>query len=773
MCLAVILFQCQEHDLVSPSQEVQPLSAELSSANAPLTYATGATFFVSPTGNDGSGSGSSSSPWKTLRHAVSRVAPNQGHTIQLAAGTYVESGVISIPPGINVNGAGRSATIIKAASSMYYNPANPGYATDRYLISLTSGGQENGNQSLSNFMVDGDNKKLHGGIFVRKRNNVLIQNVRVQYTNFNGIWLWEVNNSKMKAVALLNCSWGSNGWSSGALNLGAINKLEVDQLDVNESTGYGVKAIGPSGNNPITELKLHDSRVSVHPVGLWNAGSAPNIAIELWSVHLVRCEIYNSYVDNTISLVNSNPPAATGITSIRVHHNTLDMETRAKGAGYGVELTLNDAEIDHNYFLKGTNGIANWDNAVRNWSIHHNVFYGLAGTYPGEVVRSQRSGLHHVKLYNNTIEFAGTKTMNVIGLYGGSSDNIDVRNNLVINSNTSYSYYQNKFLHLEGGATNSAMTIHNNLLNNVNTSNLSVSTLLSCIVSSVLPSGAINKTGSKPDPYYLPTSGSSLVDRGVYVGFEFNGSAPDIGAYESGSPNVMPAVSLSAPAAGASFAAGTAINIAASATDANGSIAKVEFYQGSTKLGEDTSAPFSFSWSGAQVGSYNITARAIDNQGGATTSAARNITVTSGVGGATLIFDASQAGLSGKMVMGTDPQAGYYFHIPDGNGVNWTLPALSNAKVWYNLQSGGTYHVWARVKAVNGGGFHVYDGRGRWTTWNCGVQPEWKWVKVSQSGSPVAFNLTSGTNEIQFAFYEDNVLLDKFLITNNLSFVPN
>jgi chitinase len=57
-------------------------------------------------------------------------------------------------------------------------------------------------------------------------------------------------------------------------------------------------------------------------------------------------------------------------------------------------------------------------------------------------------------------------------------------------------------------------------------------------------------------------------------------------------------------------------------------VAKVEFFNGSTKLGEDTTAPYAFTWSGVAAGTYTLTARATDNVGAVTTSAAARITVT-------------------------------------------------------------------------------------------------------------------------------------------------
>jgi hypothetical protein len=71
------------------------------------------------------------------------------------------------------------------------------------------------------------------------------------------------------------------------------------------------------------------------------------------------------------------------------------------------------------------------------------------------------------------------------------------------------------------------------------------------------------------------------------------------------------------------------VNLAATASDSDGTVTKVEFFNGTTKLGESTSAPYTFSWSGVGAGSYTLTARATDDAGGVTTSAPVSITVTS------------------------------------------------------------------------------------------------------------------------------------------------
>jgi hypothetical protein len=98
--------------------------------------------------------------------------------------------------------------------------------------------------------------------------------------------------------------------------------------------------------------------------------------------------------------------------------------------------------------------------------------------------------------------------------------------------------------------------------------------------------------------------------------------------------NEPPTVALNQPAAGTSFALGASIAIAAIADDTDGTVARVEFYAGTSKVGEDSQAPYEVSWSSAPVGTHSLTAVAVDDDGAETTSMARSITVTgSGQGG--------------------------------------------------------------------------------------------------------------------------------------------
>lgn len=91
--------------------------------------------------------------------------------------------------------------------------------------------------------------------------------------------------------------------------------------------------------------------------------------------------------------------------------------------------------------------------------------------------------------------------------------------------------------------------------------------------------------------------------------------------------NVAPTVSMTAPAANATFVAPAAMTLSATAADSDGTIASVAFYKGTTLLGTATTAPYNYSWSGVAAGTYSITTKATDNAGAVTVSAPLTVTV--------------------------------------------------------------------------------------------------------------------------------------------------
>jgi regulation of enolase protein 1 (concanavalin A-like superfamily) len=126
----------------------------------------------------------------------------------------------------------------------------------------------------------------------------------------------------------------------------------------------------------------------------------------------------------------------------------------------------------------------------------------------------------------------------------------------------------------------------------------------------------------------------SSVPAGSYtltaVAFDLDGgqaaSTPVAVTVQAG-PNQPPAVALTSPANGATFREPATITLTAAASDPENRLARVEFFRNGTLLGTDSSSPYSFTWSSVPAGSYTLTARAFDADGGQTTSAAASVTV--------------------------------------------------------------------------------------------------------------------------------------------------
>jgi len=98
--------------------------------------------------------------------------------------------------------------------------------------------------------------------------------------------------------------------------------------------------------------------------------------------------------------------------------------------------------------------------------------------------------------------------------------------------------------------------------------------------------------------------------------------------FTSSGTSPVPVVSITSPSDGQTFTAPASVNITANASVNGGSITNVEFYNGTVKLGEDVTSPYSFAWNNVPAGNYTLTAKAIDNAGGSATASV-NIIVTS------------------------------------------------------------------------------------------------------------------------------------------------
>jgi len=96
--------------------------------------------------------------------------------------------------------------------------------------------------------------------------------------------------------------------------------------------------------------------------------------------------------------------------------------------------------------------------------------------------------------------------------------------------------------------------------------------------------------------------------------------------------NVPPTVSITNPVNGDEIPEGTTLTVSANANDTDGTVTRVEFFDGTTSIGVRTSAPYSISVSNLSLGSHTLKAIATDNENATGTSAIVSITITPGSG---------------------------------------------------------------------------------------------------------------------------------------------
>jgi hypothetical protein len=146
-------------------------------------------------------------------------------------------------------------------------------------------------------------------------------------------------------------------------------------------------------------------------------------------------------------------------------------------------------------------------------------------------------------------------------------------------------------------------------------------------------------------------------------------------ALESAPKGLPPTVTLTSPATGAKFASGASINLAATAFDPDGTIKRVEFYEGGNKIGEAATSPYTFAWSNAKDGRYVVTAKAIDNTDNQGVSTEVDITVGSPPPVITFVIGALPGNGSETAIMNRLRAAGFVVTAVDDDSA---LPAGIN-----------------------------------------------------------------------------------------------
>lgn len=532
--------------------------AEFKNGYVKKPFSNGTIYYVSSKkGFDAGGRGSSAAPFKTIAYAVTKVKPSRNNTIYLYPGTYVENSAIVIPPGVNLKGSGAQNTIITSGGALP-TPGIDQTSSDwklRFngsLIQLVSStynnditvrldtsskimGAANGNQTLSGFTIDGNNRQIKVGVWVQNRDNVTMHDVVIRNFKMRGA-VFAKGDMKpdvplpegdwMHNTNIYNCVFQNSGAdlkdeSLGNLCLAGLDGANIHHITIHEDKGYGIKFIF---YGHFRNLKIHDCDITVPESDpLW----VEDISIELWNLSYNN-EVYNIRCNNWCSFVNQvrfndYEPTAIHPINLKVHHiRLINMQGISKKES--LECALSGVEIYDNYFQDKGLGVAIWGGAgwgggiqLHDITIRNNIFVNLKrspsfafGNSAGVFIPDP---VNNIKIYNNVFDRMG----NAIQLNGKG---FKISNNVFINTAR------------EDVAGGTDVLFTNNLKyatdpeKNYFTGNVSGA-------SNVNGDPGFQYKGLRWDSYYKPCCAKSLVvDKGINVGLPYTGSASDIGRWE-------------------------------------------------------------------------------------------------------------------------------------------------------------------------------------------------------------------------------------------------
>lgn len=507
-----------------------------------------ATFFVSTTGNDDTGDGSSARPWRTLFKATSTVSMN-GALIKVLAGVYTESQTSNVAVGVSIEGEGDS-TVIQSSLSADWTP----------ILSLSSTIEGTaGDQHISNLKLDGQHLTTFWAVRVIGRSNVSIHHCTIVDFNDRGV-MFDGRTDNMPAApttfathnrfhhnTVHNCAaynLPTGIYGRGALNIGGQDGMVIHDNVITQTerpAGYNGWPIKYDLDGYLRGVRIYNNVLTKNLyVGNYGGDNDWDFAIELWN-GLGGNEIYGNTIQGAVDLVNSYK--TTYEHSFWVHDNLFTQPTLNDHFQDGIifEQTALSPLVENNVFDHVSGGIVLFiesfpgksvANDLSDVRIRRNLFSNigrnLGNQNNGFAINVQGSDtatftFDGLFIDNNTVVAApGNAPWEGIqlGLYG-TIHNVRVANNSVSGG------FADAWLYVGATTVADGLTIeHNNSFGNQsNNGPRLLGSGTAPVMSGNLQVDPMFISGTD---YHLQAA-SPLVNAGVDVGLPFTGSAPDIG----------------------------------------------------------------------------------------------------------------------------------------------------------------------------------------------------------------------------------------------------
>lgn len=513
----------------------------------------GCSWYVDTGGNNTSGDGSSGQPWLTVAYTLSQ--SNYGEVVCINDGTYNE-GQLVVPAGVSLRSTSANASKVTIQPNVNMNVLTP------FLKLHTATPGSDGNQTISYLGINGHTTSYSCSlaISIKNRNNVRIHHCNIHdfyvgvsstygahgivvrsSTEPSGYWnqVWPIDPGVPGDDSSLDATWPAN----------PVKNLEIDHNEI-VNCGRDDDSNAPYGGLWLYSLKdssIHDNYIDntsnfgeciystpsyFNNVDIYNntlkmatLSDRSSYIIEIWMFR-GGCEIYGNDANAGFSIAVGK--------ETKIYDNIIKVPDPHLRRGYGIEFTGQTfGELYNNYINGVWTGIAlgldsHMDSKpfwIRGTIVKRNVITNLkkSGILLLSSSDNQATKVEDFKIYNSTIDGNVNSDYTLIGVLqenNGIMNDIEVKNNIMVNS-IDYA-----------GSTRGTITnleIENNLFWN-NPHNVWIN---GGDVNTIIANPDVNGTGSKPDPWYTLQAGSPAIDAGIDVGLSYNGTAPDIGAYET------------------------------------------------------------------------------------------------------------------------------------------------------------------------------------------------------------------------------------------------
>ncbi|MCG8310837.1 MAG: right-handed parallel beta-helix repeat-containing protein, partial [Cytophagales bacterium] len=360
--------------------------------------------------------------------------------------TYVESKQVIIPSGKTVIGSSNGKTIIKSASSFHFTKYTNNWEFDKFLLRVKNGT----GVTIKGIHIDGDTKKLWGGILVDNSEKTRIIEVDINAVWLSGIWISKSSEIEINSCNLYDCGGVPGNWATGMIELQDVDGVNIDGVKFKDTMSIGcggikAKAASIPGVRLLKNVTIQNCRFELFKYHGWvgdtkSSNLIGNYAIELSKCNVKNIQILNNWMNTTISIAQDHNADDTN-NKLLIKGNVIIPEYPVSNI---LETSISGLIFEDNYVKGGNFIFVNYMNKItdsnilasinnyKKLTIRNNVFYA-PNNKPSSFLRMTLN-YSDVYIENNTI-YTDRGYSNLLNFTPDvcKAKNIFFRKNLVIN----------------------------------------------------------------------------------------------------------------------------------------------------------------------------------------------------------------------------------------------------------------------------------------------------------------------------------------------------